>query len=133
MNPLSAQSNHLSRTANPNVPAGLRHASPFEATVSVGSGLVDAQVVADYLGVTRGWVYEHAAELQARRLGAGPKGRLRFSLEDVDRAVSCSATRESEAVSGGVVEPSRRRRRTSVMPSVPDLLPIRGQSRRAAA
>jgi hypothetical protein len=47
-------------------------------------GLVDAQAVADYLAVDRGWVYAHAGELGARRLGEGPKARLRFSLDEVD-------------------------------------------------
>jgi hypothetical protein len=40
--------------------------------------LLDAAAVARMLGVTRGWVYEHAAELGAIRLGAGSRPRLRF-------------------------------------------------------
>jgi hypothetical protein len=47
-----------------------------------GSGvrLVDAATVARVFGVERDWVYAHATELGAIRLG-GEKGRLRFDLE----------------------------------------------------
>jgi len=38
---------------------------------------VDAATLARLLGVEREWVYEHAEELGAVRLG-GPRGRLRF-------------------------------------------------------
>jgi hypothetical protein len=45
--------------------------------------LVDAATRAGILGVSRAYVYEHAAELGAEPLGNGAKPRLRF---DVDRA-----------------------------------------------
>jgi hypothetical protein len=41
--------------------------------------LVDAAALAEILGVDRSWVYAHAAELGAYRLGDGPKAALRFS------------------------------------------------------
>lgn len=44
--------------------------------------LVDAAHVARLLGVERDWVYAHADQLGAIRLG-GPKGRLRFDLTTV--------------------------------------------------
>ena len=44
--------------------------------------LVDAAHVAQLLGVERDWVYAHADQLGAIRLG-GPRGRLRFDLETV--------------------------------------------------
>ena len=37
-----------------------------------------AAEVARRLGVTRDWVYEHASELHAVRIGGGPRPRLRF-------------------------------------------------------
>ena len=40
---------------------------------------VDASAVARELGVERDWVYAHAEELGAIRLG-GPQGRLRFDM-----------------------------------------------------
>jgi hypothetical protein len=44
-----------------------------------GVRLVDAAAVAEAFGVERDWVYAHAKELGAIRLG-GKKGRLRFDL-----------------------------------------------------
>ena len=42
--------------------------------------LVSARELADVLNVKRSFVYEHAGELGAIRLGTGPKARLRFDL-----------------------------------------------------
>jgi hypothetical protein len=89
--------------------------------------LVDAQSVAEYLAVERNWVYEHATLLRARRLGTGPKARLRFSLEDIDAALTCSAGRESGTAATPVSESVSRRRRTRALGTDVDLLPIRGQ------
>jgi hypothetical protein len=44
--------------------------------------LTDAATLASELGVERDWIYEHAEELGAIRLG-GPRGRLRFDREIV--------------------------------------------------
>ena len=53
--------------------------------------LVDAAEIARLHGKTRSWVYDHAGELGAVRLGSGPRPRLGFSptrvaeqLEKVD-------------------------------------------------
>jgi hypothetical protein len=92
------------------------------------SQLVDAAAVAAYLGVTPGWVYEHKEELGARRLGTGPKARLRFSLEEVDRRLTCSESRGSEGDEEPVTKPSRRRRASRDMGTNVALLPIRGRS-----
>jgi hypothetical protein len=48
---------------------------------------VDAAQFAQALGVERAWVYAHAAQLGALRLG-GPRGRLRFDLERVRAALA---------------------------------------------
>ena len=87
---------------------------------------VGADRVADHLGVEVSYVYEHATELGARRLGSGPRARLRFRLDLVDTAL----LRKDAAT-----EPTRprattaRHRRRSRGPStdVP-LLPIRPPS-----
>jgi predicted DNA-binding transcriptional regulator AlpA len=42
---------------------------------------LDAREAASRLGVTREWVYEHANELGASRIGNGPRPRLRFPAE----------------------------------------------------
>jgi hypothetical protein len=99
--------------------------------------MLDALDVAAHVGADRAWVYEHRDELGARQLGSGPKARLRFSLEDVDRAIACFVSRESEQSLGGVVEPVRRRRHGRALGTTVALLPVRGQesadSRRSAA
>ena len=50
-------------------------------------GLVDAAELARRLGVTRAWVYEHATELGAIRLGSGPSPRLRFDPDEAMAAM----------------------------------------------
>jgi hypothetical protein len=40
--------------------------------------LVDAVELAHRFGIERSWVYSHAIELGAVKLGSGPKPRLRF-------------------------------------------------------
>jgi hypothetical protein len=56
---------------------------------------LDAQQVARQLGVSRDWVYEHADELGASRIGAGPRPRIRFPADVVDsrrgKLTSCEA------------------------------------------
>jgi hypothetical protein len=92
-----------------------------------GEALVKAKAVAAYLGVDVSWVYAHADELGARRLGSGPKARLRFSLIEVDsRLTACVAGRESNGAGSAMVEPKPRRRRRSGSGSGVELLPIRG-------
>ena len=50
-------------------------------------GLADDAEVARHLSVHENWVYAHADELGAIRLGDGEKARLRFDLERVARAI----------------------------------------------
>jgi hypothetical protein len=58
----------------------------------VHAGLVDAQTVADALGVSRDTVYEHAAEMGGRRIGDGQRPRWRFNLPDALAAWQPSTT-----------------------------------------
>jgi hypothetical protein len=60
---------------------------------------VDAATLADELGIDRDWIYAHARQLGAIRLGE-PRGRLRF---DRQRALDALAGNEDAA-------PKRRRR-----------------------
>ena len=93
--------------------------------------LVDVKTVAAYLAVDRSWVYEHADELGARRLGSGPKARLRFSLAEVDERLStCSDSRGGKSSVPAQPVASRRRTRRPLGTTV-DLLPIRGERRAA--
>jgi hypothetical protein len=84
--------------------------------VSAGPSLVSAAEVARELGVGRQWVYEHAEQLGARRLGDGPRARLRFDLETVRAASVCLASKQSHgrkpspvAKSAAAEQPGRRR------------------------
>lgn len=58
-------------------PAGVSAA--YDRAHAPAARLVDAATLARMLGVERDWVYAHAGQLGAVRLG-GPRGRLRFDL-----------------------------------------------------
>lgn len=55
------------------------------------AGLVDAGELARQLGVTRAWVYQHAGELGAVRIGSGPRARLRFDVQGAKEALGAGA------------------------------------------
>ncbi len=68
--------------------------------------LVDARELAARLGVSRDYVYAHADELGAVRLGGGSKPRLRFDLEAAREAMSRYASKQSQdsnASTGGLL------------------------------
>jgi hypothetical protein len=91
------------------------------------ASLVGVKEAAAYLGCESSWVYEHAHELGVRRLGDGPKARLRFSLDEIDEKLRIGlASSRSEAATSVQPAGSRRRRRGSMGTTV-ELLPVRGQ------
>jgi hypothetical protein len=96
--------------------------------------LVDAATLARALGVSRDCVYAHASELGGERIGAGPRGRLRFDLDQALAAwTSRSISKESQGPeSRSVVRGSTHRRRRP-LGSGPELLPIRGTTGRSDA
>lgn len=55
--------------------------------VSGGAELVDAAELARRLGIKRSWVYTHAIELRAVKLGSGRKPRLRFDPQVASRVL----------------------------------------------
>lgn len=59
---------------------------PTRSTVGA-TGLLSAAQVSDWWGVERGWVYQHADQLGAIRLGTGRRPRLRFDPEHVRRTM----------------------------------------------
>ena len=87
---------------------------------------VDAGEVARRYGVKRDWVYRHAEELGAVRLGDGPRPRLRFHPERVEAFLRSASEKSLCAESPGAErsKPSRRRRRNGQRT---DLLPIKGR------
>ncbi len=60
---------------------------------SMTFGLVDARELAEQLGVSIDFVYAHATELGAMRLGSGPKARIRFDLDEARRALEARRPR----------------------------------------
>jgi hypothetical protein len=103
---------------------------------------VDAATLAAHLGVTRGFVYEHATDLGAVRLGVGSRARLRFDLDRALDAWNARSTSEKSQPTrtpvttgtGGGSQPPRMGRRASGLPATGAVLAIRGRGseRRAA-
>jgi hypothetical protein len=98
-----------------------------------GAHLLTAAQVADRFAVGRAWVYQHAEELGARRLGQGPKPRLRFDAHEVAAALDSreACQRPRRARSSG----PRTRPHWSSQRLVPDplkSLPTRWQEAMAA-
>ena len=93
----------------------------------IGAGLVDAVQLARLLGVSRGFVYEHAEELGVHRCGSGTKPRLRFDPVTARRAFE----RSSGTTSTRPVPEMRREQPREPTPSrraaVP-LLPVKPRS-----
>lgn len=58
-------------------------------------GLVGARELADQLGVSLAYVYAHAGELGAMRLGHGPKARIRFDLDRARQALEAGPGRSN--------------------------------------
>lgn len=115
---------------------GISGMTPLPAkTMCAREPLVGVRELAKYLSVNPSWVYEHADDLGARRLGDGRRARLRFSIAEVDARLSaCSSGRRSGAPDDGPERASqagsrpraRTRKRGRLGTSV-ELLPIRGR------
>lgn len=87
--------------------------------------LVDAAELARRFGIERSWVYSHAIELGAVKLGSGPKPRLRFDPQIAARVLR-KADEETTA------DPPTRSGKRADRPSANGgsdvrLLPIRGE------
>ena len=93
--------------------------------------LVDASTLAIDLSVSRAFVYEHAQELGALRLGSGPKARLRFDPAVARAALSRYSSEPSQAQNpsadgrSGPVAPRRSGQRSSQRPLSGPILPSR--------
>ncbi len=91
--------------------------------------LVDAEVVASALGVSRECVYTHAEELGGHRIGNGPRGRLRFDLDHALAAwTSRSGSNRSQPTPSPATKPNTRRHARQRMGSDTPLLPIKGST-----
>ncbi|MDQ6807524.1 MAG: hypothetical protein M3065_21820 [Actinomycetota bacterium] len=102
------------------------------------AGLLTASELAEELSVARGFVYDHAEELGAVRLGAGSKPRLRFDLEHARSALACCGGERSQGAKpskAGADAPARARRPRrlpSGLPKPGSVLEVRGSGRAAA-
>jgi len=103
---------------------------------------VDAATLAAHLGVTRGFIYEHAQQLGGVRLGNGPRPRLRFDLHHALEAWNARSTSErsqatrTPAAAGQTParRPARIGRRAARLPEPGSVLAVRepgGRSRAA--
>jgi hypothetical protein len=91
-------------------------------TSSQPAQLLDAAQLATHLGVTRTWVYEHAHQLGAIRLGAGAKARLRFDLDTSTTAIK--RLHDKPPTDTAASEASRRGRPRRRQQATVPLLPI---------
>lgn len=89
--------------------------------------LLDASEAAARLGVSRDYVYAHAADLGAIRVGDGARPRLRFSASSLDDACLSSRRTQPPASPGGKLK--RTRRKSEPLGTDAELLPIRGEIR----
>lgn len=95
-----------------------------------GRELVDAAELARRFGIERSWVYSHAIELGAVKLGQGQKPRLRFDPQIAARMlrkVGEGSAADPPARSGERAGQPQRDRRSEV-----SLLPIKGPDDPAA-
>src|SRR5215218_11380616 len=74
--------------------------------------LLTPNEVAERFAVSRTWVYEHATELGAVRLGDGPKARLRFDPDRVRQVLS----RQPEPAPARPAKTARGRMRRGLLP-----------------
>ncbi len=105
----------------------LAEPQPRQSTAT--DGLIDAAELARRFGLSRYWIYGHADDIGAIRLGNGPRPRLRFHPQTVaERLTACSPSRRSPPPETPVTNPNRRRRRNPPLGTGSGLLPIRGRS-----
>jgi hypothetical protein len=103
----------------------LHHNPPGEASVqNTRAKLIDASQLALHLGVTRTWVYEHANQLGAIRLGPGSKARLRFDLDTATAAINGRPAGRETSRPTSPPPGTRRRRPKRGADSATPLLPI---------
>jgi hypothetical protein len=79
--------------------------------------LIDVAELARQTGLSRTWIYEHARELGAIRLGDGPRSRLRFNPDTVKRLLEREPTPRVERAR------TKQRRQIRAMNDI-ELLPI---------
>jgi predicted DNA-binding transcriptional regulator AlpA len=80
--------------------------------------VLKAREVARLLGRSLPWVYEHATELGAIRMGSGPKARIGFDLATIEQW-----KRDHQLAAPAARKPARRRSRRSAIATGANLIP----------
>ena len=102
--------------------------------------LVSAGELSRQLGIDRSWVYANADALGARRVGNGPRPRLRFDLDEALAALTSRTSSKASSTDQSNGSPSNGRQgrigssestssRRRLLPENTPLLPIRGPRR----
>jgi hypothetical protein len=99
----------------------------LELALKPGETLINAGEVARIVGKTRAWVYDHAGELGAVRLGTGPKPRLGFYPARVHDHLESVAS--PPPIPHPTPAPPRRRPRDGYTAAGTKLLAVRGHQR----
>jgi hypothetical protein len=86
-------------------------------------GLLTVSQLARHLGLNRAWVYEHADDLGAIRIGDGPKARIRFDFDTARAALR--KNQASRAPAPASAKPRRKPPRPTPYPTDAPLLEIR--------
>lgn len=86
--------------------------------------LLDTAATAERFAVSTEYLYAHADRLGAKRLGDGPKARLRFDPTVVEERLA--ADRPAQSAPTGADRRTRKRCRKQ---AAVDLLPVRGSDR----
>lgn len=103
-----------------------RLASRLELATKPREALVNADEVARMMGRKRSWVYDHAGDLGAVRLGSGSRPRLGFYPARVTEYLQSVAN--PPPISLPKPAPRRRRPRPGYTATGVKLLTVRGQS-----
>ena len=109
------------------IEAVAEHIAQLVASAPPTVGLVDAQDLAEQLGVARDWVYANAERLGVVRLGTGPRARMRFDVEQAREALTAYAEDDQSRRNG---PPGRRRGRPRRDASPAGVPLIQGRSSR---
>jgi hypothetical protein len=91
--------------------AELLRSAPTAPPALTRQRLLTAAEVAQWWGIERAWVYAHAEQLGARRIGAGKRPRLRFDPDEVSERIAAlnGAQTGSGAGSTRIAADSRKR------------------------
>jgi len=60
---------------------------------SCSEPLLDVDQAADYIGMSAKWIYRNYAILPHRRIGEGPRPRIKFRRCDLDRWIEAGVSR----------------------------------------